>query len=240
MKYKSILLSKNYLIPFLMALPLLSPGVQAQINFPNGNFLNLNTDNDFLYMETRLIFNTGIYKSDDYKWEKIYDSLDKNWLITACFNGECRNELADSGSFIRDYGLNDTTGFIAFHVETYKYDGLSRIRYKVYNKNDHSDQQDLIFNITYKNNTGISPGILPVQIKITNPVGNTISIMKVDLPIGDIFLYDALGKEVCSWSLSGIGEDIINLDLPQGLSGFYILRLTINGNFHQQKIIINQ
>ncbi len=242
MKCKNILIKRFFLSLFLISLVLYTSDIRAQITVPNGNTLNLSTNNDFLYIETRVYFNTGIYTPNDYKWEKIFDSLDNRWFFTACFNGECRNELADSGNFINDYGLNDTTAFIAFHVETYKYDGSSKIRYKVYNKYDSSDQEYLTFNIEYKNNTDISeyPGIYPYQIKIINPAIDAISVMNLNSSIGDIFLYDALGREVCTWNSPTIVNDKINLDLPLGLSGVFILKMSINGILNQQKIIINQ
>lgn len=141
--------------------------LRAQISFPNGNVLNLDTQIDLLYLETRVIFNTGIYKSDDYRWEKISDSLDKSWFVTACFNGDCRNDLLQSGNFIKDFGLNDTTCFIAFHVETKGYTGKSVIKYRIINIKDTSDNAIVIYNIAYTNVANI--------LKIP-PLSNEISV----------------------------------------------------------------
>ncbi len=128
---------------------------EAQISLPNGNMLFLNTSKDFLYDETRILFNTGAFKSDDYRFEKKMDSIDQRWFVTACFNGECWNELIQSGNFIKDFGLNDTTCFIAFHVETHGYDGKSVIKYNVYRKNNIADSANLEFNISFTNTSGI-------------------------------------------------------------------------------------
>ena len=225
-----------------MLLLIFTSVIHAQIRMPNGNTLNLNTDNDFLYIETRVYFNTGIFSPNDYKWKKVFDSLDSRWFVAACFNGECRNELADSGNFITDYGLNDSTGFIAFHIETYKLDGSSRIKYRVYNKYDSSDQEDLIFNISYRNNTDISEylGMYPYSFKIINPATGKISIMNNNSSIEGIFLYNTLGKEICAWNSKDFGKNVIDLELPTGLSGVFVLKLSVNGVLNQQKIIINQ
>lgn len=127
----------------------------AQMHFPNGSTLNLNTNNSVLYLETRILFNTGIYKSSDYRWEKISDSIDSRWFVTSCFNGDCKNELLQSGQFIRDFGVNDTTCFLAFHVDCNEHNGKSVIKYNVFNSKNMNDYATLTFNINYTNMSSV-------------------------------------------------------------------------------------
>ena len=90
----AIKISENIKMRFLLiGLISLFTGISksnAQMHFPNGSNLNLNTNNSVLYLETRILFNTGIYKSSDYRWEKISDSIDSRWFVTSCFNGDCK------------------------------------------------------------------------------------------------------------------------------------------------------
>ena len=129
---------------------------KAQLRFPNGTELNLYTHINFLYPETEILFLTGKIFVSEYNWEKISDSIDGNWLVGSCFNGDCWNGLPSKGTFIKEFGFNDTTGFIRFHVETYDLNGKSVIRYKVENKNNPSDRAVLTFNIVFEKGTGIA------------------------------------------------------------------------------------
>ena len=142
----------NYKISLCLMFGMLAAGSGvAQITFPNGNTLNLNTDQEYVYLETRILFNTGIYKANDYRWEKITDSLDQRWFVTACFNGDCRNDLLQSGQFKTDYGINDTTCFIAFHVESKGITGTSFIKYKILNTKNQNDTATLTYRLHYYN-----------------------------------------------------------------------------------------
>ena len=123
---------------------------RAQLSFPNGTVLNLNTNINFLYFETEILFHTGKILVSEYDWEKVSDSIDTRWLIGSCFNGDCWNGLPAKGSFVTYYGINDTTGFIRFHVETYDTNGKSVIRYNVVNRNNIADQAVLTFNIVFE------------------------------------------------------------------------------------------
>ena len=87
---------------------------KAQLSFQKGTVLNLNTHINFLYFETEILFHTGKYKVNEYYWEKLNDSVDTRWLIGSCFNGDCWNGLPSKSNFVKDYGFNDTTGFILF------------------------------------------------------------------------------------------------------------------------------
>jgi len=209
----------------------------AQIKFPNGNVLNLYTANNLMYLETRIIFNTGKYKADDYRWEKISDSLHNKWFVTACFNGDCRNDLLQSGNFMSDFGLNDTTCFIAFHVETFGFNGSSVIKYKVYNKNNPSDSAHLIYNIHYTDEAAIQKPA-HAQIRIVNPVRNVISILNVNEPIEEVILMDYQGKEVAKWNTpTPIGNTLL-LEKPVSLNGLCLLKLKINGGEVIRKVLL--
>lgn len=213
--------------------------MQAQLSFPQGNVLNLNTTQDLLYMETRILFNTGIYSSDDYKWVKISDSIDTRWFVSACFNGQCQG-LTDSGNFSNDLGINDSTVFIAFHVETYAYDGTSVIKYKVFNKNNASDQADLTFNVHYTNTAEIKGTFSKkTDLRIVNPASNVITVLGSDLDIRGVSLFDLHGKTICDWGAVVFVNDMVTLELPDGLDGFFILSLNINGTLVNKKVIIN-
>lgn len=219
-------------------LTLLSFGIsaKAQLSFPNGNVMNLNTTNDFLYIETRIVFNTGIYKSDDYKWEKISDSLDMRWLVTACFNGDCKNDLVQSGNFVSDFGLNDTTGFIAFHVETYGFIGTSVIKYKVYNKKDSLDKADLVFNISYTKPAGINEHLEKVFSAYPNPAANELNVkLKNENQPAEIKLINTLGAIVLSKNLDNKAVETFNIS--ELTSGIYFIKVKSGTRSFTQKFI---
>ncbi|MCB9251710.1 MAG: T9SS type A sorting domain-containing protein [Flavobacteriales bacterium] len=146
----------------------------AQLKFPNGNNLKLITSDNVLYLETRILFTVGKNKVEDYKWKKISDSLDTRWLVTSCFNGDCRNDLLDTGTFHSDFGLNDTTCFIAFHVESHDLNGRSKIKYKVYHKSNPSDSAILTYDITYAGLSGIDKQGFNKPIVWPNPSSELI------------------------------------------------------------------
>ena len=153
----------------------------AQLSFPNGNVLNLKTSEQYLYIETQILFNTGKFKANDYSWDKKLDSIDSKWFVTACFNGDCKNDLLQSGTFLKDFGLNDTTCFIAFHVETHEYTGTSKIIYRVFNKNNPLDSATLYFNISYSKPSGLND-LMENNLNIyPNPVTNKINIETMNI-----------------------------------------------------------
>ncbi len=128
----------------------------AQLVFPNGPTLNLETSKQILYIETDIHFYTGSYTITDYTWERqTDDSVNLDWDLQACMNGDCKIGLPSSGYFITDFGINDTTGFIRFHVNSYGLSGSTRLRYLVQNKINFNDNAVLEFNITYTNSTGL-------------------------------------------------------------------------------------
>ncbi len=209
-------------VALLMARPL-----QAQIRLPDGNTLQLVSGSNLLYLETRILFTTGKYKADDYRWLKISDSLDSRWLVTACFNGDCRNDLVPSGQFIKDFGLNDTTCFIAFHVETMNFDGTSRIQYKVINTRDTTDQALLTYRITYSRALGtalvtsvtVSPTVYP------NPFTTSLQVNH-GMNTGEPMLLSLMsmeGKTLASFILneSATSLPVTSFDLHPGM---YLLR----------------
>lgn len=208
----------------------------AQIHFPYGNVLNLNTSNELVYMETRILFNTGKYQSDDYCWKKISDSLDSRWLVTSCFNGDCRNDLLQSGCFIRDFGLNDTTCFLAFHVESHGYEGNSLIRYHVFNKNDSNDNADLIYNIHYYNPSEINePGINTFSIA-PNPFLTELFILPaqpMDKTI--VRVKNILGQTLMVRIFDTFDKTTIDLSALD--NGLYILEIDASGGVTTKKII---
>ncbi|MFZ4796345.1 MAG: T9SS type A sorting domain-containing protein [Bacteroidia bacterium] len=211
-----------------------SKSVFAQLNFPNGNVLNLNTSEDFLYIETRVLFNTGKFKANDYSWSKIFDSLDSRWLITACFNGDCRDELLQSGTFLKDFGLNDTTCFIAFHVETHEYTGISKIIYHIFNKNNSLDSATVTYNISYSKPSGIDDFIEKSLNIFPNPVTNKLNIETAfDLQDATLKIVNSLGEIVLFKQLNIDKEfDVSNLK-----KGVYFLNIISNNKTVSRKFI---
>ena len=211
----------------------LNKSLMAQLSFPKGTELNLNTTNNFLYLETSILFNTGKFSPNDYKWEKISDSLDKRWFVTACFNGDCKNDLLQSGIFLKDFGLNDTTCFIAFHVETYDSTGKSLIKYQVYNIKDYNDKANLTFNISYLNLVGIDEiKNNPISF-FPNPATSMITIQSdIDLRNSEIKVFNHLGEIISPISIINSTINIDNLS-----NGIYMALVKNENKYYNLKFI---
>ncbi len=197
----------------------------AQLSFPNGNVLNLKTSEQYLYIETQILFNTGKFKANDYSWDKKLDSIDSKWFVTACFNGDCKNDLLQSGTFLKDFGLNDTTCFIAFHVETHEYTGTSKIIYRVFNKNNPLDSATLYFNISYSKPSGLND-LMENNLNIyPNPVTNKINIeTMLDLQNATLNIVNSLGEIVMKKQLISDTE----FDISNFKNGVYFLNIVSN------------
>lgn len=211
--------------------------IKAQITFPNGNTLNLNSGNELMYLETRILFQTGKFKASDYRWSKIYDSLDSRWFVTSCFNGDCRNELLQSGNFVTDFGIKDTLCFIAFHVETKGISGYSKIRYRVYNTKLPSDSADLVYNITYTNTLKIESSFAQGVI-ISNPVSQKIQIQNLSEQPEKIILIDLNGALKKQWDSFELISGNLLLPMEQYMSGYYLLYITYKHKTFQQKLFL--
>ena len=217
-----------------MLIAALSNQLKAQLSFQNGNVINLHTTEEYLYIETRMIFNTGNFKASDYSWEKKSDSLDTRWLVTACFNGDCRDDLLQSGTFLTDYGLNDTTCFIAFHVETRLLTGASNIVYHVYNKNNSADSATMFFNISYINATGIGERFTKKSIIYPNPVSSKIYIQSdINIAESTIKILNILGQEVFIQRANNNTE----LDVSALKNGMYFLSIFSNNQLYAETFI---
>lgn len=215
---------------------LLSNSAMAQISFRDSAYKTLNSEQELLYEETKITFNTGIYRSTDYRFEKISDSICTQWIVTACFNAECWNELLDSGRFIDDYNPDSNSCFIAFHVFSLGNDGRSRIRYRVINTLDSNDQAVLNWDVSYRNPLDLNSEKLADYKVWPNP-SNTIWTISIsgELTPAAFILYDSQGRRVnagVQFSFNTIkvnaqylAEGIYTLVLPLE-SGNRIIRLT--------------
>jgi hypothetical protein len=206
----------------------------AQLSFPNGNVLNLKTSEQYLYIETQILFNTGKFKANDYSWDKKLDSIDSRWFVTACFNGDCKNDLLQSGTFLKDFGLNDTTCFIAFHVETHEYTGSSKIIYRIFNKNNPLDSATLYFNISYSKPSGMHD-LMENNLNIyPNPVTNKINFeTALILPNATLKIVNSLGEIVVNKQLNNDTE----FDASTLKNGVYFLNIVSNNQSVIHKFI---
>ncbi|MBL6963346.1 MAG: T9SS type A sorting domain-containing protein [Bacteroidetes bacterium] len=225
------------LIIILVLLTSIGFGAKAQLSFPNGNVLNLNTHLDYLYFETEVLFHTGNYIVDDYRWEKISDSVDNRWLVHACFNGDCWISLPDSSNFVGEYGINDTTAFIRFHVWSYQFDGGLTIKYRVINNKDSLDQAVLTFNIHYSYAIGIndkSP-FREYDEMYPNPVRAELYFNSANISeFKSLRIIDIGGKTV--FESSYVAE---YLDISQLPKGFYIISVGTSDQLINRKIFKN-
>jgi hypothetical protein len=226
------MLSKKLLLLLLLFLTISVS--KAQLSFPKGSTLDLNTNINFLYFETEILFHTGKILVSEYDWEKVSDSIDTRWLIGSCFNGDCWNDLPQKGSFVKDYGFNDTTGFIRFHVETYDTNGKSVIQYKVVNRNNLADQALLTFNITFKKFVGIADNDKINKAITIYQDGNNANI-QFNLPESIIVgrIMDMQGKTTRQYTSPKSQIEVEDLT-----NGLYIIEIKTAKNTYIKKFII--
>lgn len=212
-------------------------GLYAQLIFPKGNQLNLVTNVSFMYEETVIKFHTGKYKVSDYKWMKVSDSIDTRWWVSSCFNGDCKGDLPFNGDFIMDFGYNDTTGFIAFHINTKDSSGTSKIAYSVQNKSDITDVATLFFTITYSYMNGIIHTPIPHFKVYPNPVSDYFILDNPEeLKIQDILVYDMMGREQ-KVELDFSKSNQIAINTQSLKSGVWFLSIqTVDGVYNQRII----
>lgn len=221
---------KKMILRFIL-IGLLSLGLgvaksHAQMHFPEGNTLNLHTNSSVLYFETRILFTTGIYKSTDYRWEKVSDSLDSRWVVSSCFNGDCKNDLLQSGQFIKDFGLNDTTCFMAFHVDCNELSGASLIKYNIFNTKSMSDYATLTFNINYTSTSSIKSIDANKSFNVyPNPAKDYLNISNNNAEPFDLELYNLQGQ-----LLHYIHADSNKINIPLSKDkynkGVYFVKIT--------------
>lgn len=197
---------------------------KAQLSFPNGTELHLVSHNDVMYEETEILFHTGMYTIEDYEWQKAaFDSLDSRWSFQACLNGECILNLPAKGNFINDFGYNDSTGFIKFHVFTNDFEGTSKISYKVINKLNAADNATLTYYITYEQPTALDEINASNRISVyPNPASDKLTIdCKNDCP-ATFEIYDFTGKLMQTMNTAAGSSTLI--DLGAFSNGLYIIR----------------
>jgi hypothetical protein len=212
----------------LLGLGLIVQTARAQLRFPEGTTLHLETTTSTLYSETGIFFYTGKYKVTDYSWRRaLNDSLDPRWDFQACMNGDCKIGLPESGKFVTAFGINDTTGFIKFHVYTAEETGRSTLRYFVTNTQKPDDNALLTFNISYRNTTGLfeSDRQRIDMIIYPNPATDFITVSHSSLFSETIYIYNTLSECVVTQLLVKGLEQVIDVrNLPEG---FYLM---VSGN----------
>ena len=197
---------------------------EAQLSFPNGKTLNYVSHTDVMYQETEILFHTGTYHIDNYEWQKMgFDSLNPNWELQACMNGDCQINLPSKGDFIGNFGYNDTTGFIKFHVFTNGYEGAAKISYKVSNKSDSSDHALLQYYISYSKATALDEVHASAQLCVyPNPAAGRITIQCKDKCPETFSIYDYTGRLVEIAKRMSLSET--TLDLSTYNNGIYFIR----------------
>lgn len=194
----------------------------AQLSFPNGTVLDLETTHATLYIETGILFHTGNYTVTDYNWSRAFiDSLDPRWDFQACMNGDCKIGLPASGSFISNFGMNDTTGYIRFHVSTFNLSGKSTVKYYVTNNLDPADNALLTFNINYRNTTAVENigAIQPLFWVYPNPTSGSLNIKGLVESDSKIRIYNTLSELVYEGmpNENSIEQSLSITSLPEGI-----------------------
>jgi len=180
-------------ILFLSLLFFVGVAQSQHISFAKSKILNLNSQVELLYFETEIRFYTHGFTGDQMKWDVIFDSLDNRWVFDACANGDCRVGLTDTGTFVTDFGVNDTTVFFRYHVNTKGFNGSSKIGIKVYHPTITNINDTLWMNITYYNpSTGLH------QINQEEKTHYIIKdgIIYFDESITNARLYNLIGQQV--------------------------------------------
>jgi hypothetical protein len=231
-------MNQRFVLIMLFLLSLNVNRSNAQMNFPNGNTLNLKTNSSVLYLETRILFTTGKYLSSDYKWEKVLDSLDSRWFFSSCFNGDCKNDLLQSGQFIKDFGINDTTCFMAFHVDCNEKIGSSVIKYNIINTKNLLDFATLTFNISYSPSSGLVSTNKKNNFMIyPNPTSDFINISSESKDEYNIEILDLNGQTLDRFH-SKSQFFSTSLQKEKYKNGLYLLRILNNENSQVYKITI--
>jgi hypothetical protein len=137
-------------------------------------------------------------------------------------NGECLINLPAQGDFINDFGYNDSTGFIKFHVFTNGYAGASKVTYKVINKLNTADNAVLHYYITYEKTTALEEVNASGNISVyPNPAADQLTITcKNDCP-GLFEIYDYTGKLIHTLKTF---SSTTTVDLNALTNGLYIIR----------------
>jgi hypothetical protein len=238
---------KSIAIVFALAACLLLPQAsKAQMTFPHGKSVDLVTDNGFLYMETRLVFNIGKRKAEQYRWEKISDSSDSRWIISSCFNGDCRNGLPDSGEFVSTYGIADSLCFIAFHVDCMDIDGKAIIKYRVTNLYDSSETADLTIAVTYTNTTGLKATVQDDLSEIAIYPNPTKDFITINIPTTTIYLvtrrieiFSSTGRRVLCKEVEGRRRQY-RFNLSSLPAGVYTVKIPTTSGHVIRRIVITR
>lgn len=222
---------KNFLL--IICIICVGSAKSQSLYFPNGNELNLHTNTNYLYAETKIYFKTRNSLVEHYRFEKVVDSLDQRWEYSGCFNGDCKIELLNSGDFNPEFGDNDTTGFIAFHVDTKDLDGGMKLAYKVTHKTNPTIFSTMVFNIIFaKTTTGIGSIYSKEKPNLTQINSHTFLVEPI-LPTS-INITDLSGK-ILFVKYFEVAEKI---NLEQLSSGIYLANLEVGNYKFTQKLMI--
>lgn len=212
---------------FVLLLLLTAIEAKAQLTFPNGKNLKIESKENHLYFETEVLFHTGKYLITDYNFVKTNSNSPKSWLLMACMNGDCKGNLSDSGNFIKDFGFNDTTGFIRVHVFTNDSLGTANYSYKIINRYDSLDFAEISVSITNNFNVSVKePNKLIKKWTIQN---NIIEFCPIELSSHQkFFIYDLNGKAVVSQM--NLQNQMTRFDFNNYKSGNYIFMISSGNN----------
>lgn len=196
----------------------------AQIVFTDSSSRVFTTALELTYDENKIGFSTGRYRSVDYRFEKLSDSLCADWIVTACFNAECRNDLLDSGRFIDDYNPDTTNCFIAFHMFSLGKEGRSKIQYRVVNTKDSSDHAVMQWDVTYHNPLSLSTASKTTFSVYPNPATDAWTLNGIEPEgIKHLQLLDACGQHVPMVFTLINGQ--VQMDASALASGIYLLTI---------------
>jgi hypothetical protein len=214
------------LLPAVVLTLLTGVSIAQSMSFPNGKVLNLTTNKSTLYFETDMRFHTQNSVSTDYKWMVIFDSIDSRWELSACNNGNCEIGIPNTGTFIKDFGENDTTVFMRYHVATNAFTGASKIGVKVYHKTNSLIADTVWFNINYTNMTGLTEAnAVKIDYAINN---NTLQVQNSG--VKSIHIYNLIGQCIAKSNTNSI-------QMPEK-RGLYMLTVTFDNNTQStQKLV---